>query len=395
MPSNTQWGLTSTGFYVPQFQEILSDIQNEMISVIDPDLVMTSNSNAGALTRIWARREKTSWEQQQFEYYSAFISRATGASLDYIGSNLGLKRKVDMPAFAQIKITTQEEYLIQAGEQYETESGYQFTLLKDVLTKLGDDGTWSGIGWVQCEDTGFETNVPANSITVESNPDDEVISVTNPEEAGGGQDYEDDNTYRERLRMENAARPGSTAAGIRSALMNLSGVREVNIVQNPFAEADKYGNPPYSVHVYCLGGNKQDIAECLADYIAAGITMVGGQELMVKDATGNPLKINFDFATEKQVYVKVEINVNDSWNVDQGADDVKASVADYINDLEMGNPLYITRLYGPVYAIDGVDDAIIQIGTEPDQLAENDIKQKDFEVARCDPNNVEVVVNGL
>lgn len=98
---------------------------------------------------------------------------------------------------------------------------------------------------------------------------------------------------------------------------------------------------------------------------------------------------------KKQVYVKVEINVNDSWNVDQGADDVKASVADYINDLEMGNPLYITRLYGPVYAIDGVDDAIIQIGTEPDQLAENDIKQKDFEVARCDPNNVEVVVNGL
>lgn len=388
MPSNTQWGLTSAGFHVPSFQEILSAWQNGMISAIDPDLVMTTNSNAGVLSHIFARREKAMWEQMQLEYYSAFISTATGASLDYIGGNLGLKRKVDMPSFAQIKIVTQEEYLIQAGEQYETEDGYQFTLLKDVLTKKDEDGTWSGIGWVQSEDTGQETNVSADSITIESNPDDEVISVTNPEEAGGGQDYEDDDTYRERLRMENAARPGATAAGIRSALMNLPGVREVNIVQNPFAEANKYGDPPYSVHIYCLGGNKQDIAECLADYIAAGITMVGGQELMVKDATGNPLKINFDFATEKQVYVKVEINVNDSWNVDQGADDVKASVADYINDLEMGNPLYITRLYGPVYAIDGVDDAIIQIGTEPDQLAENDIKQKDFEVARCDSKSI-------
>nr|WP_238788426.1 baseplate J/gp47 family protein [Lactobacillus crispatus] len=395
MPSNSQWGLTSTGFYVPQFQEILSAWQNGMISAIDPDLVMTTNSNAGALCHMFARREKAMWEQMQLEYYSSFISKATGVSLDYIGGNLGLKRKVDMPSFAQIKITTQEEYLIQAGEQYETENGYQFTLLKDVLTKQGDDGTWSGIGWVQCEDTGEETNVPANSITVESNPDDEIISVTNPEAAGGGQDYEDDDTYRERLRMENAARPGSTAAGIRSALMNLSGVREVNIVQNPFAEADKYGNPPYSVHVYCLGGNKEDIAECLADYIAAGITMVGSQEMMVKDATGNPLKTNFDFATEKQVYVKVQINTSDAWNIDQGADDVKTSVAAYINDLEMGNPLYITRLYGPVYAIEGVDDAILQIGLAPDQLAENDIKQKDFEVARCDPNNVEVIVNGL
>ena len=395
MPSNTQWGLTSAGFHVPSFQEILSAWQNGMISAIDPDLVMTTNSNAGALSHLFARREKAMWEQMQLEYYSAFISTATGASLDYIGGNLGLKRKVDLPAFAQIKIVTQEEYLIQAGEQYETESGYQFTLLKDVLTKKDDDGNWSGIGWAQCEDTGKDTNVPANSIAIESNPDDEIVSVTNPEEAGGGQDYEDDDTYRERLRMENAARPGATAAGIRSALMNLPGVREVNIVQNPFAEANKYGDPPYSVHIYCLGGNKQDIAECLADYIAAGITMVGGQELMVKDATGNPLKINFDFATEKQVYVKVEINVNDSWNIDQGADDIKNSVADYISDLEMGNALYITRLYGPVYAIDGVDDAVVQIGTEPDKLAESDIKQKDFEVVRCDPNNVEVVVNGL
>lgn len=395
MPSNTQWGLTSTGFYVPSYQEILSAWENDMISAIDPDLVMTSNSNAGILARLFARREKAMWEQQQLSYYSAFISVAEGASLDYIGGNLGLKRKVDMPAFAQIKITTEEEYLIQAGEQYETADGYQFTLLKDVLTKKDDDGNWSGTGWAQCEDTGEATNVPANSITIESNPDDEIISITNPEKAGGGQDYENDDTYRERLRMENAARPGTTAAGIRSALMNLPGVREVNIVQNPWAEADKYGNPPYSVHVYCLGGNKQDIAECLADYIAAGITMVGGQELMVKDATGNPLKINFDFATEKQVYAKVEINVNDAWNIDQGADDIKASVTDYINDLEMGNPLYITRLYGPVYAIDGVDDAVIQIGTEPDNLSESDIKQKDFEVARSDPNNVEVVVNGL
>lgn len=395
MPSNTQWGLTSTGFHVPSFQEILSAWQNGMISAIDPDLVMTTNSNAGVLSHLFARREKAMWEQMQLEYYSAFISKATGASLDYIGGNLGLKRKVDMPSFAQINIVTQEEYLIQAGEQYETESGYQFTLLKDVLTKKDEDGNWSGIGWVQSEDTGQETNVPANSITVESNPDDEIISVTNPEKAGGGQDYEDDDTYRERLRMENAARPGATAAGIRSALMNLPGVREVNIVQNPFAEADKYGNPPFSVHIYCLGGNKEDIAECLADYIAAGITMVGGQEIMVKDATGNLLKINFDFATEKQVYVKVQINVNDEWNIDQGADDIKASVSDYINDLEMGNPLYITRLYGPVYAIDGVDDAVIEIGVEPDKLAESDIKQKDFEVARCDPDNIEVITNGV
>ncbi|RVU73465.1 baseplate J/gp47 family protein [Lactobacillus xujianguonis] len=395
MAYNSQWGLTATGFYVPTYQEILSQVEDEMISAIDPDLVVTSNSNAGILARIFARREKAQWEQQQLTYYSAFISTASDASLDYIGGNLGLKRKVDEPAFAQIEITTQEEYLIQAGEQYETEEGYVFTLLKDVLTKKKGDGSWSGIGWVQCEDTGQDTNVPANSITVEVNPDDEIISITNPEKAGGGQDYEDDETYRERLRMENAARPGSTAAGIRSALMNLPGVREVNIIQNPFADPDKYGNPPYSVHIYCLGSNKQDIAECLADYIAAGITMVGRQELTVRDATGNPLKINFDFATEKPIYAKVTVSVNDAWNIDEGAENVKYAIAEYISGLEMGDPLYITRLYPAVYSIEGISDATIEVGLAPDQLAEKDIKQKDFEAPICSPDNVEVTVNGL
>ena len=61
----------------------------------------------------------------------------------------------------------------------------------------------------------------------------------------------------------------------------------------------------------------------------------------------------------------------------------------------MGDPLYITRLYGPVYAIEGVDDASITIGTAPDKLTNVDVKQKDFEDAICDPENVEVVVNGL
>lgn len=391
----SQWGLTATGFYVPSFQEILSDIQDQMIATIDPDIVLTTNSYAGTLAHLLARRERASWEQQQQTYYAAFISTASDAALDYIGGNLGLRRKLDQPSFAQIVITTREEYLIQAGEEFETEDGYSFILLKDVLTEKQEDGTWSGTGWVQCEDTGQDTNVRANAITIESNPDDEVISVTNPEVAGGGQDYEDDTTYRERLRMENAARPGSTCAGIRSALMNLPGVRQVNIVENPNEEADKYGNPPNSVHIYCLGGNKNDIAETLVDYIAAGAKLVGSQVMLARDATDHMREVKFDFAANKPIYAHVTVNTTDEWNIDDGADEIKQSLADYINELEMGDPLYITRLYPAVYDIEGVRDATVEIGLTPDKLFDKDILQKDFESVTCDPDNIEVTVNGL
>ena len=391
----SQWGLTFTGFYVPSFDELLSHIQDQMLTYISPDLVMTTNSTSGAVARMLAISEKRHWEHQQLTYYSTFISTASDAALDYIGGNLDLKRKVDKPSYATIKITTQGEYLMQTGEEFITDDGYEFTLLRDILTTQNNDGSWTGTGWVQCEDTGQDTNVAANTITTEVNPDDNVIAITNPEKAAGGQDYEVDDVYRERLRMENAARPGSTAAGIRSALMNLDGVREINIVENPYEDADKYGNPPNSVHIYCLGGIKEDIAETLVDYIAAEAETVGSQVMTVKDATDHPRKIAFDFATDKPIYAKITVNIDDSWNEDDGADFIKQSVADYINDLQMGDPLYITRLYPPVYDIEGIRDAEVEIGTDPKQLAEKDILQKDFEATTCDPDNIEVVVNGI
>lgn len=395
MAINSQWGLTATGFYVPSYQELLSSIEDDFIKTWGEDIPLTSNSNFGILARQFARRDRASWEQMQLAYYSSFISTATGAALDYIGGNLGVPRKVDKPATVQLTITTDGEFLIQAGEKFETEDGYEFTLLRDVLTTQKSDGTWSGTEWAECDETGINTNVPANSVTIEVDPTDEIISVTNPQPAGEGQDYEDDSTYRNRLRMENEARPGPTAAGIRSALMNLSGVRQVNIVENPTEQPDKFGNPKESVHVYVLGGNKQNIAETLADYIAAGITMVGSQELTVKDATGEPRKINFDFAKEKTIYAKVEIHTDDSWNMDEGLQNIKNSVVDYISALEMGDEVYVTKLYPSIYRIEGVADAKVQIGTAPDKVADSDIINDDYEVPVCDLNDVEVVINGL
>lgn len=395
MAINSQWGLTATGFYVPTFQELLSSIEDDFIQSFGDNIPLTSNSNLGILARQFAGRDRANWEQNQLVYYSAFISTAQGAALDYIGGNLGVARKTDKPATAQITVTTKEEFLLQAGERFETEDGYEFTLLRDLLTTKQSDGTYKGTEWVQCEETGKDTNVPAGSITIESDPTDEVISVTNLQAAGDGQDYEDDETYRERLRMENAARPGSTHPGIRSALMNLSGVRQVDIVENPTESVDKYGNVPESFHVYVLGGNKEDIAETLVDYIAAGTTMNGKQVLNPLDATGNHREIKFDFATEKPIYVKVDINTDESWNMDDGLENVKQAVVDYISDLKMGQKVYVTKLYPSVYSIEGISDARIQIGTDPAKVADADIFNERYEVPTCQIENVEVNLNGL
>ena len=395
MPLSQSWGLTENGFIAPTSEEVLDSVEDDFISKFGDDIVLTSNSNFGIIARLIAWRETLMIQELQQNYYAAFISTATDTSLDRVGSNMGVGRKVAQPAFATIEVTTDGQYLIETGETFETDDGYVFDLIKDITTTQQPDGTWKGTGIVQSEENGSMNNVAANKITMESNPDDNVLSITNPEPAGGGQDYEDDETYRARLLEENAAKPGPTAWGMKSALMELPGVRDVNPVENDKADADKWGNPPYSVHIYVLGGDDNEIAHTIVNHEAAGITLVGSKAIDVQDATGNKRTVHFDHAIDKPIYVKVKVNVNENWNDDEGADDIKTAVADYINHLIIGKTLFLTRLYPLVYGVNGIDEATIMIGTHQGTLGGNDIVNDINEAVSCDTNNIEVDVNGV
>ena len=392
MPT-TNFGLTDQGYLAPSYEELLDSVQDDFLRVFPSDLVLTSNSNAGILSRLIAWREYEQIQAQQQVYYSAFVPTATGSALDRLGANVGLPRKVDRPANATLTIVTDGEYLIEAGTQFETEDGYIFDLTDDVVSVQKGD-VWQAVGNAEAEDTGAITNVEPNTITVVYNPDESIISVTNTDKASGGQDYEEDPQYRARLIAENANRPSPTLNGVRSALLNVQGVREVNIVENQFATADKYGNPPYSVHIYCLGGNKQDIADCLISHIAVGVTLTGTVECDAVDAAGNTKQVYFDYATDRPIFVNVKLKTNNEWNVDEGSDYVKETVVDYINSLEMGDTVYLTRLYPEIYSISGIDDVQITIGTNKSNLSANDIALDKFEAPSCTTDNVEVDING-
>lgn len=389
------FGLHKRGFLAPTYEEILDSVEDDLMQRFGTDIVLTSNSNFGIIARLIAWRETLLIQELQKTYYSAFISTASDSSLDRIGANLDLPRKVAEPSFATIQVETDDAYLIEAGEQFETDDGVVFDLIKDITTAQNKDGKWIGTGTVQSVDTGDFTNVLPNTITIVSNPDENIISVTNPEKAAGGQDDESDSDYRARLIMENVAKPGPSNAGVKSALMNLPGVRQVNIIENPNADADKYGNPPYSVHVFCLGGKEEDIAQCLVDRVAAGITLVGTKVSMAKDATGTMQTVYFDYAQDKPIYAKVTIRTTEEWDVDDGANYIKQDIADYINGLMMGQTVYLTKLYPSVYSIEGVGEARIQIGTDPQHLADDNIATQPFEATSCNPDNVEVVIDGV
>lgn len=389
-----KFGLTNTGYIAPTYAEWLDDVEDDFRSRFGDDIAITSNSNFGILARILAWRLTEISQQMEQVYYSGFYSTANDSALDRLGANIGVPRKVARPAHTDIKIQTDGEYLIQAGEQFETDDGIVFDLTQDVVTTQSKDGNWYGTGTLESEETGTMNNVEANTITVISNPDDNVLSVTNPKNVNDGQDDEDDESYRNRLIMENVAKPGPTENGIKSALSDLTGVREVSIVSNDTDKVDPYGNLPESVHIYLLGGNGQDIADALVNCLPAGCVLNGSQAVNAIDMSGNEKTIKFDFATDKPIYVKVNIQTNDQWNADSGASQIKEQIAQAISNLNMGQTVFLTKMYPIVYNIDGVDEATISIGTSKSNLSSSNITVERFEAPSCDLQNIEVVVNG-
>lgn len=420
--NNSNYGVTPSGFFSPTYAEVLDNIQDKFKSVFGNDIALESNSNFGIQSRIDALIIYDAYQELQKNFYNSFVSTAKETALDRLGSNYGVTRKVAEPSYAELTIRTNEEYLIQAGEQFETEDGIIFTLLSDVLTAkdpnipavpsnkeedqdtdddnsdTDDDdqdseptGTFVGRGMAQSIETGTMNNVKANTIIIVSNPDDNIDSVTNEKAAGGGQDQETDEAYSERIMLENVAKDGSTEKGVYAALMNLSGVRQVGFVPNPTAEVDKDGNPPYSIHTYVLGGNGQEIAQALYDNIAAGTIFVGNESYTVTDVNGFPKAMNFSFATELDIYVDVKLKTNDLWNTDSDPDELKQEIADQIQQLKMGSPVLSTRLYSVIYDFEGISEALVSIGSSPENInANGDVLPTRFQVPICDVKNINI-----
>ena len=90
----------------------------------------------------------------------------------------------------------------------------------------------------------------------------------------------------------------------------------------------------------------------------------------------------------------MNVKTNDAWNVDSSATDIKEQVAQFISRLEMGQTVFLTKLYPIVYDINGVEEATVEIGTSKDNLNDKDIPIEWFEAPSCDVANVEVVING-
>lgn len=134
----------------------------------------------------------------------AFIQTAYGEWLDTHGANplINLPRNqgteaVGVVTFSIPEVTDTDMIIGDGTVIVSEETNLQYVTDGDCVISAG---TLSSEVFVSCLTVGSDGNSPSNTLTIiDDNNIDSRVSVTNEESISGGTDYEDDETYRERL----------------------------------------------------------------------------------------------------------------------------------------------------------------------------------------------------
>lgn len=263
------------------------------------------------------------------------LDGAEGEDLDrFAFDRYSLSRKGASPALGSVRIFRMDATFgagtIPAGTVLSTLTGINY--ITTTVATLGalDLETSANVRAVEASKA---TQVTANSIVRFANPPtlfDRTLQVNNDEATAGGEDIEDDETFRNRIRQFwRTARRGVLEA-IEFGALTVPGVVSAQAI-----EALTTGNTPARVVNLYIADSSGVASETLADtvrvalddYRAGGIAVIVSTSLpFIVDIT---LKLSFKAGTDTVTL----------------SDNVRAAVVEFINSLAVNGTLYIAQLY--------------------------------------------------
>lgn len=388
------YGVTPQGFKRKRYETIIESMNTRARNTFGENINLSERSPLGLFFRVIAWSLSILWQLAENVYFSGYKDTAEGISLDYVAKYIGIERRQAQRAIGEITITGTNGTIIPIGFITETEGGIQFQTTEETTIA-------SGVAQVLIISVvpGISGNVPAETITVITNPIAGVESVINLEPTTNGRNVEADSEFRDRYDRSVAKGGASTLDSIRSSLLELDGVRASLVVENNTMVEDSEGRPPKSIECYVLGGNSTDIGRSILDTKAAGIEPHGTESVVVADNAGTDHIIKFTYATEVPIYANVSITKNSKYPID-GDNQVKTALIKYIGGtdedsnvytgLGMGDDVIYTKLISIIYSIPGIDDVELQVGTNGFSYSSSNISVTQAQVAETDHTKVVV-----
>lgn len=382
--------VTASGISAPDYQTILNTLTGYFQQIYGDDVYLESDSKDGQMLAIYARGIHDVNNMAIAVYNSFSPATAQGRGL---ASNVKINGISVTPASrstADVRIVGQVGTPITNGTVRDS-NGISWSLPASVV--IGIDGTVTVTATCQIDGA---VVAPAGSITEIGTPTRGWQSVTNPAAATAGRKVETDAELRQR-QAKSVAIPSLTVLdGIMGAVATLDGVERYRGYENDTSVTDANGLPPHSISLVVAGGDVAAIAKTIATKKTPGGGTYGTTMIDVTDKYGIVHPISFFRPTSVDIYARVEIKALQGYTSAVG-EEIRTAVAAYINEIEIGDPVYLTRLFLPANLNGRADSATfditdLQIGTSPGSLAPANVVIGFNAVAACAPANVEVVV---
>lgn len=377
------------GFTLMSLADRIAALQGSFQAIFGPDINLDPNSIDGETLGVFAESAANLDLLAQTVYQSFDPDQASGAALSRLVPLNGINRKLGTYSLVALTCTGTAGTLIPAGSLVKSADGSSSWATLDDAT-IGGGGTV--VASAACTVIG-PTAGASNTVTSIATPLYGWLSVTNASAAVPGTFTETDEDLRARRAQSTATPSQGIIDGIFGAILNIAGVTDAVLYENPTEAIDANGLPPHSMNLVVSGGAADDIGNALWLKRSAGSTQVGAQSVTIEDAYGNPHVMKFDVPAAINVYVILNGSALPGYPSDGNAQIQAAIMAWVLANLGIGAEVVQSALYTPINTIPGVSITSLLIGTAPGPTTSANIAIAFNAIAAFDPSRITVNVS--
>ena len=332
--------VTPFGITAPAFDDILSSLKASFRLIYGEDAYLEADSQDGQLLAIFARALHDCNMATVAAYNSFSPQTAVGNGLSNVVKINHMQRLVATKSQINLTLVGQAGTTITNGIVGDDDGNRWF--LPSVVT-IPPAGTI--IATAEAEALGA-INAPIGSATRILTPTAGWQSVTNATAATPGQPVESDAALRARQEITPALNSYTVVSGLAAAIKALSGVTYGVIYENDTNTTDANGIPAHSIACVVKGGVASAIAQTIYERKGPGVGTHGTTTVTITDISGAARDIKFFIPSEVPIKVAVSLVPGVGYTTNT-ADAIKRAVVDFINGLDIGEDLVVSRLYGP------------------------------------------------
>lgn len=332
--------INESGITAPTFAEILEYLKEQYRIIYGNDVYLENDSQDGQFLGLLSRCIGDS-NAVAVEVYNSFSpATAVGEGLSRNVKINGISRAIATSSSATVKLIGQAGTTVNGGKVGDIYSNQWLLPASVVIPSSGEvvvTVTAATLGAVLA---------PANSITRILTPTRGWQSVTNDAAATSGAPLELDGALRQRQALSVAIPSKSLLDGLYGAVYSLSGVTRTKVYENETSEVDVNGLPPKSIAVVVSGGSVNDIATVISVKKPPGCGLYGNTTAAATDSKGYPVVVKFWRPVQVNFTVQISLRARANYSTET-EDSIKQSVADYLNQLDIGDLIVTNDLMVP------------------------------------------------